>query len=128
MNALMIISLILTHLVGFDNSVIETITAALKSGQVEKINQYYASTVDVTILQDQGFFSKSVATQKVASFFNGRAVQDYNIVHEGKSKGKDSVYTIGNLITNDGDYRVYMFITTKGEKHYIEEIKIETKD
>ncbi|MBT8220928.1 MAG: DUF4783 domain-containing protein [Bacteroidia bacterium] len=128
MNALMIISLLFTHIGGFDASVIESISAALKSGQVEKINQYYSSTVDVTILQDQGFYPKNVATQKVLSFFKGRQVKDYSIVHEGKSKGKDSVYTIGNLTTNDGDYRVYMFITTKGDKHFIEEIKIERKE
>lgn len=127
MKALMILIFLFNNSSGFDASIIDSISNALRTGEIEKINQYYAGTVDVTILNEQGFFTKNIAIQKVTSFFKAKEIVGYGIVHEGKSKGKDSVYTIGILSTQKGDFRIYMFITSKGDKHYIEEIKIEPK-
>ena len=125
MKAIIIFSILLGQLIGVEASVIDTISSALRNGQPSSLNQYYAGSVDVTILDFQDFVDKGTAISKVNNFFNGKVVTGYKIIHEGKSKGKDSVYTIGALTTDKGKYQVYMFITSKDGKYFIEEIKIE---
>ncbi|NND80261.1 MAG: DUF4783 domain-containing protein [Maribacter sp.] len=125
MKALMVISLLTSWLNGIDSSVVENISHALRSGDIAVLDDYYAPSVDVTILYYQGFLNKSAVSSKVEKFFSSHSIDRYEIIHEGKSKGSDSVYTIGTLFTNQGKYRVYMFITIRDGKDQIEEIKIE---
>lgn len=125
MKALLIISFLIGTLNTDSASVIDNISAALKSGNTAEVNKYFANSVDVTILDYQDFLEKGATIQKVNSFFADKEVTGYKIIHEGKSKGKDSVYTIGTLKTDQGEFKIYMFITSQGGKHLIEEIKIE---
>ena len=125
MKALLIISFLAIPLVTDSTSVIDDISSSLRSGKTTEINQYFANSVDVTILDYQDFLDKGATVQKVNAFFAKKSINGYKIIHEGKSKGKDSVYTIGILNTKQGDYKVYMFITSNDGKHFIEEIKIE---
>ena len=97
----------------------------MKSGNTADINQYFANSVDVTILEFQDFLDKQATVKRVNAFFSDKTISGYKIIHEGKSKGKDSVYTIGTLKTDKGDFKIYMFITFQNGKHLIEEIKIE---
>ena len=110
---------------GIDTSIVDQISQALRAGETSVLNAYYAPSVDVTIMDYQGFLDKTTVHQKVNQFFSNHTIEKYEIVHEGKSKGSDSVYTIGTLYTNQGKYRVYLFITTRNGKDRIEEIKIE---
>ena len=125
MKALLIISFLASSLLTDSASVIDNISSALRSGNTTEINQYFANSVDVTILDYQDFLDKGATVQKVNSFFAGKSITGYKLIHEGKSKGKDSVYTIGTLNTDHGDYKVYMLITSNDGNHFIEEIKIE---
>lgn len=125
MKALLIISLLSSWLTGIDTSVVKHISEAFRTGKINVLHDYYAASVDVTILEYQGFLKKSVVSTKVDDFFSSHSIDRYEIIHEGKSKGSDSVYTIGTLFTNQGKYRVYIFITTRDGKDQIEEIKIE---
>ena len=126
MKALLIISFLLSSLITDSASVIDNISSALKSGNTTAINQYFANSVDVTILDFQDFLDKGATVRRVNAFFSGKSLTGYKIIHEGKSKGKDSVYTIGTLKTDKRDFKIYMFITSKDGKHFIEEIKIES--
>lgn len=126
MKALLIISLLTVSWVSDNASVVDTISTALRSGDTKEVNKYFANSVDVTIIDYQDFLNRNNTIQRVNAFFSNKQVTGYDIIHEGKSKGKDSVYTIGTLITDKGDYKIYMFITTKNKNHFIEEIKIES--
>lgn len=126
MKALMMIAVLTATLwTGNQANVIENISTALKSGNTQAINQYFATSVDVTILDYQDFLDKSTAIRKVSAFFSNKSINSYKIIHEGKSKGRDSVYTIGTLTTKQGKFKIYMFITATSGNNFIEEIKIE---
>ena len=127
MKALMMITLVMGSVwSGNQANVIANISSALKSGNTSAINQYFANSVDVTILDFQDFLDKGATIAKVNAFFADKSISGYKIIHEGKSKGRDSVYTIGTLKTQQGNYKIYMFITTSHEgSNFIEEIKIE---
>lgn len=125
MKATMIFLIMISQLIFTDYSIVENISTALRNGQASTITKYFANSVDVTILEDQSFLDKRSASTKVNTFFSDKKIIGYKVIHEGKSKGKDSVYTIGNLNTDKGKYQIYMFITGQNGTYQIEEIKIE---
>jgi len=125
MKALLIISFLAVQLSNSGVSVVDTISTALRTGDSKQISEYFGTAVDVTILDFHGFVDKATTTQKVNEFFSDKSVNGYKVIHSGKSKGKESVYTIGQLKTDKGLYKVYMFITEFKNNHVIQEIKIE---
>jgi len=125
MKALMIISFLTVQLFSSSNTAVDTISTALRTGDSKQISEYFGTSVDVTILDFHGFVDKATTTKKVNEFFSDKAVDGYKVIHSGKSKGKESVYTIGQLKTDKGVYKVYMFISELKDSHIIQEIKIE---
>ena len=121
----MIISLLTAQLITSSNTAVDTISTALRSGDSKQISEYFGASVDVTILDFHGFVDKATTTRKFNEFFSDKTVDGYKVIHTGKSKGKESVYTIGQLQTDKGAYKVYMFITEQQNGHAIQEIKIE---
>lgn len=125
MKALMIISFLAVQLMNDSSPVLDSISSALRSGDSNQISEYLGSSVDVTILDFHGFVDKKTTSQKVSDFFSDKTITAYKVIHRGKSKGKESVYTIGELSTNKGKYQVYMFISEMKGQYLIQEIKIE---
>lgn len=121
----MIITFIAVQLLPNSGSVVDSISSAIRSGDTDQISSYFGTAVDVTILDFHGFVDKATTTEKVNQFFSDKSVDTYKVIHSGKSKGKESVYTIGQLKTDQGQYKVYMFITELNGSHTIQEIKIE---
>jgi len=121
----MIFLILTASLFNSNTSVVESISSAIRSGDSNQISEYLGSTVDVTILDFHGFVDKATTTRKVNEFFQDKSIDGYKIIHTGKSKGKESVYTIGKLKTDKGQFNIYMFITENMDNHTIQEIKIE---
>lgn len=121
----MIISFLAVQLMNDTSPVLDSISSALRSGDSNQISQYLGSSVDVTILDFHGFVDKETTSQQIRDFFSDKTIAAYRVIHKGKSKGKESVYTIGELSTDKGKYQVYMFISEVKGKYVIQEIKIE---
>lgn len=84
--------------------VIDNISNSLKSGDSEALSEYFMSSIDLTILDDEGVYSKSQAQQMVAKFFTDNVPNDFEVIH------KKEQYCIGNLSTSKGTYRVTFFL------------------
>lgn len=84
--------------------VIDTISGHLKSGDSEALSGYFMSSIDLTILDDDGVYSKSQAEQMVSKFFSDNTPSDFEVIH------KKDQYCIGNLSTGKGTYRVTFFL------------------
>lgn len=80
------------------------IVGAFKAGNAAKIASYFAENVDLSILETENLYSKSQAEQILKSFFEKHVPSEFTIVHKGKSGASE--YFIGELICNDGTYRV----------------------
>lgn len=101
------------------------ITKAIKSGDASTLAQYFDEDVELTILDEVNMFSKSEAKAAVNKFFDGHKPKSYNQVHEGKSKGAGGQYIIGNLSTNAGKFRVYLYMRVDNGKYFIQELRFE---
>lgn len=101
------------------------ITKAIKSGDASTLAQYFDEDVELTILDEVNMFSKNEAKAAVNKFFSGHKPKSYNQVHEGKSKGAGGQYIIGNLSTNSGKFRVYLYMRVDNGKYFIQELRFE---
>ncbi len=101
------------------------ISKALSSGDAATLASYFDESVEVTILNEVDIYSQKEAKQVVQSFFDAQKPKNYAQVHEGTSKGKGGQYCIGNLTTNNGKYRVYLYLMKSGSKYLIQEIRFE---
>ncbi len=102
-----------------------SISKAISNGDAGALASHFDKTVEIAIMDEEDMYSKSEAKGKVSSFFASAKPKSYSQVHKGNSKGNDSQYCIGNLVTTSGDYRVYIYLKVKGDKTVIQEMRFD---
>ena len=101
--------------------------AAFKSGDAEGIANYFDTSVDLSIPGDEGVYSSIQAKLVLKTFFLKNKPTDFTVVHNGDSKN-NSHYSICNLTTQKGTYRVYILYKEVAKKVTILELKIDSDD
>jgi len=103
------------------------ITKALSSGDIETLGNYFDESIELSILEEEGIYNKAQALQKVRRFLTQNKVSSFAEVHQGATRSSDSQYVIGNLSTNGGTYRVYLYLTNSGGKMIIQEFRFDSE-
>ena len=103
------------------------INDAFQRGDAKSLAQYFDSRVDIAILEQEDTYDKQGAERIITDFFSKNKPQSYKSVHQGVSKNADSQYSIGDLITASGAYRVYVYMKVDGSNHTIMEIRFDKK-
>jgi len=101
------------------------ISKAISSGDAAALSQYFDDSVEIAILDEEDIYDKDEATAVVKKFFAANKPSAYKQVHQGTSKGKDSQYSIGNLKSGGTSYRVYIYLSVKGDKYTIQEMRVD---
>lgn len=99
------------------------ITSALAGGDVDKLSQYFDTDVEITILNQGNTYSKDKASTVLKDFFSHYPPQSFTQMHQGKSKGQDSQFCIGNLVTTGSVFRVYIYLKVEGSQNLIKELR-----
>ena len=106
------------------NEILDKISLALKSGNSKELAKYFDNNIELTILRENGAYSKVQAEQVLKNFFSNNPPKSFKLIHKGSSN-KGSQYGIGNLTTSKGTYRTYFYFKQKGEVFKIQELRIE---
>jgi hypothetical protein len=101
------------------------VTKALSEGDAATLSNYLDNTVDLTLLDKQTVVDKAAATIILRDFFAKNKPKTFNTEHQGSSKGAGSHYTIGSLNATSGNFKVYLYYKSAGEKPLVQEIRIE---
>lgn len=104
------------------------VNTALRNGDAQSLAAYFDDKVELCILYDENVVPRTVAVRKLADFFSENRVSSFEARHSGASKGKDSNYTIGQLNTSKGKYRVVLYFDSRAGKEVIQEFRIEEMD
>ncbi len=116
------ILLLFTFLFSFSNAQ-QAIEDALSKGNTTVLGEYFPSQVEMAVLNQEDSFSKTRALSLLSNFFEANKPTKYKRVHNGSSKDNLSFYTIGELTTSKGVYRVYLYFDKK--TNLISELRIE---
>lgn len=114
----------LKNISGVDDN-LSVIQKALSEGDASTLSNYFDATLEITVLDKQDVLDKTKATETLKNFFAKNKPRAYNSVHQGSSKGSASHYTIGDMQTSGGNFRVYIYYKSNGSNILIQEIRIE---
>ena len=104
---------------------LETISAALNTGDVETLSKYFSDNVEIAIDDKEQVYAKSKAADVMRAFFDGNKPKSFSQVHKGTSRENSDQYCIGNLSATTGNYRVYLYLKVTGSNVSIQEIRLD---
>lgn len=104
-----------------------SIISALKSGNSNELAKYMDNSIDLSIPGNEGAFSKTQSELILKNFFIKNVPSAFKIMHSGDSKNSTH-FTIGNLTTSKGEFRVYILYKEIGSIVTITELRIETDE
>ena len=118
---ILLASITLLSFVSFNG--IEQVISAFNSGDATHLSKYLDNTVDITTFGKRNSFSKMQAEQVLRDFFSSNPVKAFQVIHQGDNEG--SQYCIGKLITKTRSFRTTLFMKQRGDKQFLQEIRIE---
>lgn len=101
----------------------DDVVKAIKAGDATQVSKYFDNTVEITLPEKSGSYSKSQAELVLRDFFALNTVKDFEILHRSDNSG--SQYCIGNLKTINGVFRTTIFMKLKGSKEVLQELRFE---
>lgn len=104
---------------GFDE-----IVNALKSNNAKEVSRFLNSTVELTINDNEGVYSKQQAEMMIKNFLINNQPKNITIQHRGSS-GQSAKYAIANYETAQGKFRVYIFMKDSGSGMLVHEMRFE---
>ncbi|MBU6341208.1 MAG: DUF4783 domain-containing protein [Bacteroidetes bacterium] len=107
------------------NPSLETISAALNTGDVETLSKYFADNVEISIQDKEQVYRKADAADVLRNFFTANKAKNFSQVHKGASRENSDQYCIGNLSAGNNNYRVYLYLKVSGANMFIQEIRLD---
>ncbi len=104
---------------GFDDLML-----AMKNGQAAGITKFFNNNVELTLLDNEGIYSKLQAEQMLKNFFIQHPPKTVNIQHRGSS-AQGAKYAIAIYEATNGKFRTYIFMKDNGNGLQVNEFRIE---
>jgi len=104
--------------------VFDDVSAALRSGNSKEIAKYLNANVELTILNDEGVYSRQQAEVLLRNFFQNHQSKSVVIQHRGSS-AQGAKYAIAVYECAEGKYRAYIFMKDSGSGMLVHELRIE---
>lgn len=104
---------------------LDNITTAISQGDLQTLSEYMDDTVEISVLEEGDIYVKKEALNKLNTFFAKAKPASFQPVHRGASQDKNSLYCIGNLLTKEHSFRVYLYIRVDQGQYFIQEIRFD---
>lgn len=104
----------------------DPIIKAFHKGDVEALSEYFNTRLQVNINEKEYTCSKAQAKEIMREFLNINKPSSFSIIFEGGKE--DSSFSIGKLVTNNGNYRVNIFFRRFDGVYLIHLLKIDKDD
>lgn len=108
-----------------DQATLQNVAKAIQTGNARALAAYFDQSVDVTILNKEGSYSKAQAEGVVKDFFAKHRPSGFQIIHKGESGG-NAKYAIGKLTTPQGTFRTYIYVKKRGDSLLIQQLRFES--
>lgn len=101
----------------------QEIHAAFERGDVDGLAAFFDSSIDMTVLQSEGIYSKTQARVILRNFFAENSPGTFTMQHQG---GNDNAkYIVGTLQVQNAVYRVYYLSKISNNTMTIQKLRIE---
>lgn len=100
------------------------INQAFKSGTYKAIARYFGNSIELSIPDAEGLYSKPQAEILLKDFFAKYTPKSFTSKHGGSSDD-GSKFAIGTLETSGGNFRTYYYLKSINGTYFIKELRIE---
>lgn len=107
------------------NAVVNTLRTSMYSRNAQEMSDFFDNTIELTYSNTHSTYSRGHAMVILNNFYSKNLPTSFNIDYTGISANKDAHYVIGTASTQNGQFRVYLYIKNKGGKFVIQEMKID---
>jgi hypothetical protein len=121
--SLLVATAIVLSSFGQNNTSIDEVIGALRSGNANELSRYFDDNVEVTLPVKSDSYSKAQAQLILKDFFANNDVRGFELKHKGDSPGGH--YCIGTLQTKSGNFRAHVFMKSKGDKELVKELRFQ---
>ncbi|MGC9331210.1 MAG: DUF4783 domain-containing protein [Bacteroidales bacterium] len=108
------------------NDIPVNIFKSIEAGDVESLSNYFSESIELILVNKEGIYSKTQATQILKQFFNTNRPKKFNVLHQGGSE--NAKYAIGTLNTTRGKYRIHFLVKIKNNKALIHQLRIQEEE
>jgi hypothetical protein len=116
---------LLVPLLGAYQDSLTAIAQAISAGDADALGRYFDQSVEIAVQDEEDVYDKRQAIAIVKRFFTQNKPKSFSQVHQGTSKGNDSKYCIGNLVTDGATFRVYIYMKIEGGNSLIQELRFD---
>lgn len=121
----LLLILMLSPAIQLEQPNLEGITQAIRSGNADALGAFFGSTVEISIMDKEDRYSKTDGIRVMREFFSKNKPSTFNPVHQGVSRGGDLHYSIGEMRTAQGNFRVYMLLKDGPGNPVIQQLRID---
>jgi len=107
----------------FDKA-IQQMKTAFSSGNYVTLSDLFSDSVDLTVLETDGIFSKTQAKGVLKNFFEKEKPKSFQIKHQGSSND-GTVYAISLYVSDKHSHRVYALFKSSQGNAKIVQLQIE---
>ena len=104
----------------------DPVVKAFQQGNIDILSEFFNIRLQINISDQEYMCSKAQAKEIMREFFNNNKPASFSIIFEGGKE--DSNFSIGNLVTNNGNYRVNVFFRKFDGVYLIHLLRIEKDD
>ncbi len=104
----------------------EGITESFKKGDSRELARHFNKNIELVLLGNEDVYSKSQAELILRNFFLENKPVKFDLLHHGGKKS--SRYAIGNLQTENGDFRIYFLLRVIEDTPLIQLLRVEVKE
>ena len=105
---------------------LDTVLGALKNGNATQLSARFEQQLTLTLPDQSTQVSKAQAQAAVTTFFAACRVTGFELKHRGHAPG--GAFAMGTLMTEQGQFRVNVFMAPGGPKQGVRELRIQTMD
>ena len=85
------------------------IDAALNKGSASDVGVFFAPKLDISMPGTEATLTSAEAVRTLTAFFDQNTVKGYNRAHLTAPQNGRAAYSLGDLYTANGTYRVYLY-------------------
>ena len=106
------------------DDVIQTLKTSMNRRDAKNFSSFFDNTIDLTYSSTHSVYTRSHAIVILNDFYNKNHPRSFKVDFKGVSPHSDAQYIIGTATTENGLFRVYLYIKNKDGKLVIQEMKI----
>ena len=107
-------------------NVADRLFSAIENNNSDAIEQLLGSHIELCFNNTVNMYSKGAAMSALRNFLAENRPKSCKKQHSGASRGRESGYAIGQLITLHGrKYKVFAFVESDGKSRKVQELRFE---